>query len=277
MNFSGFTPATGRVCRLALVALTVAVAGGLQAAEKWYVSDALGTTVASVNADAVVAEIESTAFGESRAPTPGTRFTGKPYDADLDAHVFPFRNYRSDAGRWTSADPSGFPDGANGQVYSPRVFAEVDPYGLKKLLWISMKVSSASDSEANALQNLFNSSYDSLVNQDAGGITRYLSDGDEFSFLTSDSFSFLSSSTINSFDKIYLVAHGVNSGTAAVPVYTNTYNIGGTIYSSSDIMAANSRIVLFDGCGSSAASGATTYAADVAGRWGMPTRNYLYE
>jgi hypothetical protein len=46
MDFSGFTPATGRVCRLALVALTVAVAGGLQAAEKWYVSDALGTTVA---------------------------------------------------------------------------------------------------------------------------------------------------------------------------------------------------------------------------------------
>ena len=37
-------------------------------------------------------------------------YTGKPYDADLNAYLFPFRNYSPDLGRWTVADPSGFPD-----------------------------------------------------------------------------------------------------------------------------------------------------------------------
>jgi RHS repeat-associated protein len=112
---------------LALMGSTI---GHLTAKEQWHVYDPLGNTVASVNADAVVAEIESTAFGESRTPTAGARFTGKPYDADLGAHVFPFRNYRSDSGRWTSADPSGFPDGVNSNRYDPVVTTSLDPLGL---------------------------------------------------------------------------------------------------------------------------------------------------
>jgi RHS repeat-associated protein len=115
-----------------VLALMGSALGHLTAKEQWHVYDPLGNTVASVNADAVVAEIESTAFGESRTPTVGARFTGKPYDADLGAHVFPFRNYRSDAGRWTSADPSGFPDGSNNSHYAPiaALFDSVDPLGL---------------------------------------------------------------------------------------------------------------------------------------------------
>jgi RHS repeat-associated protein len=116
--------------RSGFLALAVSLAGVVQAKQQWHVYDVLGNTVASVNADAVVAEIESTAFGESRTPTAWARFTGKPYDADMGAHVFPFRNYRSDSGRWMSADPSGFPDGANGQAYSPVPVSALDPLGL---------------------------------------------------------------------------------------------------------------------------------------------------
>ena len=120
----------GRVSRSALLALAVSLAVVGQAKEQWHVYDVLGNTVASVNTDALVAEVEATAFGESRTPTAGARFTGKPYDADLGAHVFPFRNYRSEVGRWTSADPSGFVDGANDHRYTPKAFMEVDPLGL---------------------------------------------------------------------------------------------------------------------------------------------------
>ena len=131
MSLSSFTQVAGRVSRSALLALAVSLAGVGQAKEQWHVYDVLGNTVASVNADAVVAEIEATAFGESRTPTAGARFTGKPYDADLGAHVFPFRNYRSDSGHWMSSDPSGFPDGVNGGCYAPDLFIEVDPLGLE--------------------------------------------------------------------------------------------------------------------------------------------------
>jgi RHS repeat-associated protein len=130
MNLFGFTQLTGCVSRLALLALAVSLTGVVQAKQQWHVYDVLGNTVASVNADAVVAEVEATAFGESRTPTARARFTGKPYDGDLGAHVFPFRNYRSDSGRWTSADPSGFPDGVNGHYYASGLLNEVDPLGL---------------------------------------------------------------------------------------------------------------------------------------------------
>jgi RHS repeat-associated protein len=44
-------------------------------------------------------------------------YTGKPYDADLNAYVFNNRNYSSAQNRWTTFDPIGFPDGANNFSY----------------------------------------------------------------------------------------------------------------------------------------------------------------
>ena len=44
-------------------------------------------------------------------------YTGKPYDAELGAYVFKFRNYNPETQRWTVMDPSGFPDGANNYCY----------------------------------------------------------------------------------------------------------------------------------------------------------------
>ena len=71
------------------------------------------------------------------APQPTEFFyTGKPYDADLGAYTFSFRNFDPELKRWTCADPSGFPDGANNRIYAPVPTFELDPFGLKKVLWL---------------------------------------------------------------------------------------------------------------------------------------------
>lgn len=57
-------------------------------------------------------------------------FTGKPYEVDLGGYIFKYRNYNPALSRWTTVDPSGFPDGVNPSIYSPRVTSEVDPLGL---------------------------------------------------------------------------------------------------------------------------------------------------
>ena len=59
------------------------------------------------------------------------RFTGKPYDEDLQAYVFPNRTYDPEIKRWRSMDPSGYPDGINAQFYAVIPTIGVDPLGLK--------------------------------------------------------------------------------------------------------------------------------------------------
>lgn len=59
-------------------------------------------------------------------------FTGRPYDVASDSFLFKYRNYQPVQGRWTSVDPSGFPDGANNFQYcrnNPATFRDND--GLK--------------------------------------------------------------------------------------------------------------------------------------------------
>ena len=74
---------------------------------------------------------QSTVYGQGELEnSPSARFTGKPYDADLGAYVFPFRNYDPAAARWLSADPSGFPDGPNNHFYAAVPTMGVDPLGL---------------------------------------------------------------------------------------------------------------------------------------------------
>jgi RHS repeat-associated protein len=58
------------------------------------------------------------------------RFKGKPYDTDLGSYVFPFRNYRPELARWTSADPAVFPGGPKVHFYAPVATNEVDITGL---------------------------------------------------------------------------------------------------------------------------------------------------
>jgi RHS repeat-associated protein len=63
---------------------------------------------------------------------PSTQFyTGKPYVADAGGYIYKYRTYNPEMSRWTSADPSGFPDGVNNQVYAPNAKSQLDSDGLK--------------------------------------------------------------------------------------------------------------------------------------------------
>jgi RHS repeat-associated protein len=56
-------------------------------------------------------------------------YTGKPYNVELGAYVFKFRNYNPEMLRWTTVDPSGFPDGVNNYVYAAVPVTHLDPDG----------------------------------------------------------------------------------------------------------------------------------------------------
>ncbi|MGJ3243897.1 MAG: hypothetical protein ACFE0O_13225, partial [Opitutales bacterium] len=87
------------------------------------------TTALGVNVDEV-SDIESARFIRLRSGGATPDRQGKPYDADLQAHVFPYRNYATDLGRRTSADPLGFPDGPNRHFYAPVPTMGLDALGL---------------------------------------------------------------------------------------------------------------------------------------------------
>ena len=61
-------------------------------------------------------------------------YTGKPYLEETGQYLFLFRHYDPELARWTTADPSGFPDGANNVVYSNSPLTRLDPTGLELLL-----------------------------------------------------------------------------------------------------------------------------------------------
>ena len=99
--------------------------------------DALGTSIADYDeAGNPIKRYESTAYGEGtiQADTTGSaRFTGKLYDAEMAAYIFPFRNYDPVIVRWRSSDPIGFPDGPNNHYYAAVPTMQIDPWGLWKL------------------------------------------------------------------------------------------------------------------------------------------------
>jgi RHS repeat-associated protein len=71
----------------------------------------------------------------TRNPSPATApqelfFTGKPYLEGNGQYLFLFRHYDPELARWTTADPSGFTDGANNIAYMAVPTAEIDWQGL---------------------------------------------------------------------------------------------------------------------------------------------------
>ena len=66
----------------------------------------------------------------SAISNPQLFYTGKPYLEETGQYVFLFRHYDPELGRWTTSDPSGFPDGANNAVYTRRPTTHLDPLGL---------------------------------------------------------------------------------------------------------------------------------------------------
>jgi RHS repeat-associated protein len=57
-------------------------------------------------------------------------YTGKPYVESSGGYAFKYRSYNPELARWTSEDPSGFPDGANGNIYAPTPTSAIDFAGL---------------------------------------------------------------------------------------------------------------------------------------------------
>ena len=101
---------------------------------RYHENDYLGTTLWSTDTKGNLLSnySESTVFGEgSLQASRSARFTGKPYDGDMQAYVFPFRNYNPAVARWISSDPSGYPDGVNNQFYACIPTVTIDPLGLK--------------------------------------------------------------------------------------------------------------------------------------------------
>ena len=100
---------------------------------RYHTSDILGTTLWSTDmkGNRIDSYADTSVFGEgSIQHDRAARFTGKPYDEDLQAFVFPYRNYKSSLVRWTSSDPSGFPDGINNHYYAAIPTIGIDPLGL---------------------------------------------------------------------------------------------------------------------------------------------------
>jgi RHS repeat-associated protein len=65
------------------------------------------------------ADQEATAKTAAATQEVSTQFyTGKPFVANAGGYVFKYRTYNPEMSRWTSADPSGFPDGVNNQIYA---------------------------------------------------------------------------------------------------------------------------------------------------------------
>jgi len=109
---------------------------------------------------AFVASLTSTAFAEFKAPLPEFKnekqlaewraekasestsqgyateqtafYTGKPYLASSGEYAFKYRSYNPELSRWTSEDPSGFPDGLNNHIYAPNPTSDFDFEGLLK-------------------------------------------------------------------------------------------------------------------------------------------------
>jgi RHS repeat-associated protein len=105
--------------------------------DTYFISDRLATTVASIDARGIINRMETDAFGAPIAKgTHPTRYTGKPWDEDIGAYIFPYRNYRPDEARWMTPDPSGFPDGMNALTYPANPTNSVDRMGLNNVvLW----------------------------------------------------------------------------------------------------------------------------------------------
>ncbi len=108
---------------------------------------------------AIAASLTSTAFAAFQAPLPEFKnekqlanwraekssehtnqgytsdeaafYTGRPYIPTSGGYAFHYRSYNPELARWTSEDPSGFPDGANSQFYAPVPTSEYDIEGLK--------------------------------------------------------------------------------------------------------------------------------------------------
>ena len=204
---------------------------------RYHENDYLGTTLWSTDTKGNLLSnySESTVFGEGNLQASrSARFTGKPYDEDMHAYVFPFRNYDATTARWRSSDPSGYPDGINAHFYACIPLIEIDAWGLAKAIFFV----GVDNSPAMAAQ--FQSAYTEFRNS----IT--VPDGDLMFATTIDNVSALKDiGTGMNYDvEIYVAAHG------DAQVHDTFYNPGDweNPISSADILSLNPNIKDLVGC-----------------------------
>ena len=77
-----------------------------------------------------VEKAQATASRPSTVDSSTSFYTGKPYLAESASYSFMYRDYNPEMNRWTTVDPSGFPDGANNRVYAAVPTSESDNNGL---------------------------------------------------------------------------------------------------------------------------------------------------
>jgi RHS repeat-associated protein len=80
-------------------------------------------------------------------------YTGKPYLEETGQYLFLFRHYDPELARWTTADPSGFPDGANNQVYVRCPTVQFDSFGLYTYSYYDLTVAGSPQSEINSFRD----------------------------------------------------------------------------------------------------------------------------
>ena len=131
-------------------------------------------------------------------------FTGKPYIADLESYAFRFRTYDPELHRWTSEDPSGFPDGPNGSAYMSVPTFSLDWQGLKDFAVVYLhdhESAEKNDKDFSSLQ-----ARESQLRQESGMVE---SDTVQFvSMPVADDLMTLAKVDGTSFDEIHVVTHG---------------------------------------------------------------------
>ena len=128
---------------------------------RYHEHDFLGTTLWSMDTKGNLVKDyqDTTIFGEgSIQKDRSARFTGKPYDEDLQAYVFPYRNYDASTARWRSSDPAGYPDGINQHFYAAVPTYALDPLGLRYVVDSTMSASNIALAN-KVITNIMNSSY----------------------------------------------------------------------------------------------------------------------
>ncbi|MDX2080586.1 MAG: RHS repeat-associated core domain-containing protein [Terrimicrobiaceae bacterium] len=96
--------------------------------------------------EAKEASAATQAAGSPSAITPSPLFfTGKPLVEETGQYAFLFRHYDPELNRWTTSDPSGFPDGANNLAYRAVPTNQFDFQGLFTLSTTSPSPSTAYD------------------------------------------------------------------------------------------------------------------------------------
>lgn len=117
---------------------------------------------------------------ETTASNSEVFYTGKLLDADSGTYAFMYRNYDPELGRWTSSDPSGFPDGANGQYYAPVPTSMVDWQGLYAILTLTQTWTSHTSWYYRATLNDSLNPGEVSFNANAGTNTASVTQGDPY-------------------------------------------------------------------------------------------------